>query len=142
MSKKGIASAKKKFAAKNKNDVDVMIKVKDEEGKIIEFENEELAAAAAAPKKKKKTAKTVRAGNESATAAAATSTTIEAEDTLAMIKNALKSGTGKMAEEFADVTADSDPPKKKTVKKTLSSKKKEPKMPKLEENKENDSAAI
>ena len=105
MSKKGIASAKKKFAAKNKNDVDVMIKVKDEEGKIIEFENEELAAAAAAPKKKKKTAKTVRAGNESATAATATSTTIEAEDTLAMIKNALKSGTGKMAEEFADVFA-------------------------------------
>ena len=38
--KKSLASAKKKFAAKNK-DVEVMIKVKDEEGKIIEFESED-----------------------------------------------------------------------------------------------------
>ena len=83
-----------------------MIKVKDEEGKIIEFENEELAVAASAPKKKKKVAKTVRAGAETNTTLAANSTTIDAEDTLAMIKNALKSGTGKMADEFADVTAD------------------------------------
>ena len=34
--KKSLAAAKKKFAAKNK-EVDIMIKVKDEEGKIVEF---------------------------------------------------------------------------------------------------------
>ena len=38
-------SAKKKFAAKSKNDVEVMIKVKDEDGKIVEFETEDLPAA-------------------------------------------------------------------------------------------------
>ena len=38
--KKGLASAKKKFGAKGK-DVEVMIKVKDEEGKIVEFETDE-----------------------------------------------------------------------------------------------------
>ena len=52
-----LAAAKRKFAAKNK-DVDVMIKVKDEEGKIVEFENEG-ADEVVMPKKKKK-AKTVR----------------------------------------------------------------------------------
>ena len=95
VTKKGIASAKKKFAAKSKNDVDVMIKVKDEEGKIIEFENEDTTGATAAPKKKKKVAKTMRVGPEAnTTTSMATSATIDAEDTLAMIKNALKSGTG------------------------------------------------
>ena len=129
--KKGVASAKKKFAAKNKNDVEVMIKVKDEEGKIIEFENED--GVVAAPKKKKKVAKTVRAETS---AAAGGPANIDAEDTLAMIKNALKSGAGNIAQELGDVAdAGSDPaPKKKTVKKTTATKKKEPKMPKLEEN--------
>lgn len=129
--KKGVASAKKKFAAKNKNDVEVMIKVKDEEGKIIEFENED--GVVAAPKKKKKVAKTVRAETS---AAAGGPANIDAEDTLAMIKNALKSGAGNIAQELGDVAdGSSDPaPKKKTVKKTTATKKKEPKMPKLEEN--------
>ena len=112
-----------------------MIKVKDDEGKIIEFENEEIAAAA--PKKKKKTAKTVRAGTETS-AAAVSSATIDAEDTLAMIKNALKSGAGNVVQEFGEVeeAGGEQAPKKKTVKKTTASKKKEAKMPKLEENKE------
>ena len=108
-----------------------MIKVKDEEGKIIEFENED--GVVAAPKKKKKVAKTVRAETS---AAAGGPANIDAEDTLAMIKNALKSGAGNIAQELGDVAdGSSDPaPKKKTVKKTTTTKKKEPKMPKLEEN--------
>ena len=37
-----------------------MIKMKDEEGRIVEFETEDVTVGVAAPKKKKKTAKTVR----------------------------------------------------------------------------------
>ena len=129
MTKKGVASAKKKFAAKMKNDIEVTIKLKDEEGKIIEFENED--GVVAAPKKKKKVAKTVRA--ETSAAAAGNPANIDAEDTLAMIKNALKSGAGNIAQELGDI-ADDPAPKKKTVKKTTTTKKKEPKMPKLENN--------
>lgn len=50
-----MAVAKKKFAAKNK-EVNVMIKVKDEEGKIVEFASDE--AAVTIQKKKKKILKT------------------------------------------------------------------------------------
>ena len=107
-----------------------MIKMKDEEGKIIEFETDDVVVA---PKKKKKVAKTVRAGAET-TAAVVGAATIDAEDTLAMIKKQLKSGAGKMVEEFGDL--EEPEKKKKTVKKATSTKKKEPKMPKLEENKQ------
>lgn len=126
-----MASAKKKFASKMKNDVDVMIKVKDEEGKIVEFETEDLPAPVKKVKKKA-TAKTVRAGPEMAAAMVA-GASIDAEDTLAMIKNALKSGTGIMAEEFGAIDGDAAPAKKK---KTVAKKKKkvDPDMPKLELN--------
>ena len=118
--KKGIVTAKKKFAAKSK-DLDVMIKVKDEEGKIVDFPSESLAASA--PKKKKKVVKTVRTETTSSVVA-------DAEDTLAMIKQALKTGaSGKISEEFAfmgDSSAKPKKVKKTTVKKTVE------KMPKLE----------
>ena len=106
-----------------------MIKVKDEEGKIVEFETEDLPASVKKVKKKT-TAKTVRAGPETAAAMVA-GAGIDAEDTLAMIKNALKSGTGIMAEEFGAI--DVGPAKKK---KTVAKKKKkeDPDMPKLEQN--------
>ena len=58
--KKAIASAKKKFAAKSKNDVNVMIKVKDDEGKIVEFETDQVSVTSAAPKKKKKVPKAAK----------------------------------------------------------------------------------
>lgn len=120
-----MAAAKKKFAAKQK-EIDVTIKVKDEEGKIVEFETDEVVVAAPA-KKKKKVAKTVRADMSSVVVGAAT---IDAEDTLAMIKNALKSNKGKLAEELSGL--EQDPVVKK--KKTLSTKKKVvDKMPKLED---------
>ncbi len=83
-----MAAAKKKFAAKSK-DVGVMIKVKDDDGKIVEFEQDEPLNVPAPAKKKKVKAKTVRVGSEATDVAAAV---IDAEDTLAMIKNALKSG--------------------------------------------------
>lgn len=104
--KSGIAAAKKKFAAKVKNDVDVLIKVKDDEGQVINFEaDEDDAVAAAAPAKKKKPkAKTVRVGNE-LSSAQVNAKTIEAEDTLAMIKNALKSGPN-MVKEFQKLDDD------------------------------------
>ena len=129
-SKKGLANAKKRFAAKAKNDVDVMIKMKDEEGRIVEFETEDVTVGVVAPKKKKKTAKTVRTETSITVGSQAT---IEAEDTLAMIKNALKSGAGKAIEDYGDAIDNDAVPKKKTIKKAASSKKKEPKMPKLED---------
>ena len=118
---------------KSKNTIDCMVMVKDEEGKIVEFETDDVVVAA--PKKKKKVAKTVRAGAET-NLAMVTGQSIEAEDTLAMIKNALKAGSGKMVADFREMEADTVP-KKKTVKKsTVLKKAKEPKMPKLEENKD------
>lgn len=119
-----MAAAKKKFAAKSK-DIDFVIKVKDEDGKIVEFETDEVVVAV--PKKKKKVAKTVRA--EAPLGAAS----IEAEDTLAMIKNALKSGSmNKMMEEFEAADAATVPKKKKVTKKKTA----EPKMPALEDTDE------
>ena len=88
--KKGaLALAKKKFA--KKNEVEFTIKMKDEEGKIVEFESIDENPPVVA-KKKKKTTKT-KAGAENKVNVPE----IEAEDTLAMIKNALNSGHGKMA---------------------------------------------
>lgn len=133
--KKGsIAAAKKKFAAKSR-DVGVLIKVKDDEGKIIEFEQDDTLIVAPVKKKKVK-AKTVRAGTE-LNEAAMTGAIIDAEDTLAMIKNALKSGSGNIAKEMQSI--DADEPKVKKPKKVTSVKKKE-KMPKLEENTEYEEA--
>ena len=130
--KKGLNAAKKKFASKFK-DVDFVIKVKDEEGKIVEFEGDDLPAAAPAKKKKKAVAKTVRADS-----AAIGSVSIEAEDTLAMIKNALKSGTmNKMMEELDEAGSTTAPKKKKVAKK-----KAEPKMPILEDQEEVKEATI
>ena len=86
-----MAAAKKKFAAKSK-DVGVMIKVKDDDGKIVEFEQDEPISVPAPAKKKKVKAKTVRVGSEANDAAMNGAAVIDAEDTLAMIKNALKSG--------------------------------------------------
>ena len=125
VAKKGgiTAAAKRKFAAKNK-DVEVTIKVKDEDGKIVDFPSEEVPSlAACAPKKKKKTAtsKTVRADMTPLA-------TVDAEDTLAMIKQALKTGAGKLTDELSSI----DKPKK-AKKTTLGTKKKE-KLPKLEAN--------
>lgn len=123
-----LSLAKKKFAAKQK-EIDVTIKVKDEEGKIVEFETDEVVVAAPA-KKKKKVAKTVRADMQAVAVGAAS---IDAEDTLAMIKNALKSNKGKLADEI--IGADLEPVAKK--KKTTTTKKKVvDKMPKLEEQSE------
>lgn len=118
--KKSLATAKKKFAAKNK-DIEVMIKVKDEEGKIVDFPSEGLAAFA--PKKKKKVVKTVRTETSSSLA-------VDAEDTLAMIKQALKTGAaGKLSDEIGQMEDSAVKPKK--AKKTTVKKKVE-KMPKLE----------
>lgn len=106
-----------------------MIKVKDDEGKIIEFEQDDTLIVAPVKKKKVK-AKTVRAGTE-LNEAAMSGAVIDAEDTLAMIKMALKSGSGNIAKEMQSI--DADEPKVKKPKKVTSVKKKE-KMPKLEEN--------
>ena len=66
--KKSLATAKRKFAAKNAG-FDVTIKMKDEEGKIVDFDNgdsgnvgaaDQLIVIPAGPAKKKKKAKTVR----------------------------------------------------------------------------------
>ncbi len=123
-----IAAAKKKFAAKSK-DVGVMIKVKDDDGKIVEFEQDEPISVPAPAKKKKVKAKTVRAGSEANDAAINGAAVIDAEDTLAMIKNALKSGN--IAKEMQSLEAETGKAAKK-VKKVTSTKKKD-KMPKLEE---------
>lgn len=89
----------------------------------MDFEADETAVGTAATtistKKKKVKGKTIRLGAELA-AAQMGSNVIEAEDTLAMIKNALKSGSP--SEQI-------DPVKK--VKKAV---KKKEKMPKLEDN--------
>lgn len=113
--KKGaLALAKKKFA--KKNEVEFTIKMKDEEGKIVEFIDENPPAVVA--KKKKKTVK-AKAGAENKVNVPE----IEAEDTLAMIKNALKSGPGQMASEFGTLD-DMEKPKKKKKKPTSASNKK------------------
>ena len=52
--KKGIAAAKKKFAKAAKNDVGVLIKVKSDDGQVVDFEADEEEAVVAAPVKKKK----------------------------------------------------------------------------------------
>lgn len=126
--KKDVATAKKKFAARAKNDVDVMIKVKDEDGKIVEFEKD----AGAVPKKKKKVAKTTRAANDGKNEKGKPSA-IEAEDTLAMIKSALKSGAGKLVGEFGDVMDNDSTVKKKSKKQPATKKKKELKPAKIDE---------
>ena len=60
---------------------------------------------------------------------------MEAEDTLAMIKSALKSGTGKMVEELGAVDgADGAVPSKKKKTTTKKKKKDDVDMPKLEPN--------
>ena len=93
--------------------------MKDEDGQVVEFEEEEPEAAATTVKKKKaKVPKTERVGTELGSAQVGASM-IEAEDTLAMIKNALKSG---------------NPDTIDSVKKAKKGKKKKEKMPKLEEN--------
>ena len=91
--------------------------MKDDDGQVVEFEDDEPAEAAptVVKKKKVKTTKTAKAALEQAS-----SQMIEAEDTLAMIKNALKSGNAE--------TTDSG----KKVKKV----KKKEKLPKLEDNTE------
>ena len=64
------------------------IKMKDEDGQVVEFEDDgPVAAAPTVVKKKKKTKpKAAKDSDQGVTQM------IEAEDTLAMIKNALKSG--------------------------------------------------
>ncbi len=137
VAKKGIsamAAAKKKFAAKSK-DVGVMIKVKDDDGKIVEFEQDEPILVPAPAKKKKVKAKTVRVGSEANDAAInGGAAVIDAEDTLAMIKNALKSGN--ITKEMQSLEAETAG-KGKKPKKVTSTKKKD-KMPKLEETTQED----
>ena len=111
-----LALAKKKFA--KKNEVEFTIKMKDEEGKIVEFESIEEHPPVVA-KKKKKTVK-AKAGTENKVNVPE----IEAEDTLAMIKNALKSGPGQMAQEFGNLDDIESKPKKKKKKPTSASNKK------------------
>ena len=101
--------------------------MKDEEGKIVEFIDENPPAVVA--KKKKKTVK-AKAGTENKVNVPE----IEAEDTLAMIKNALKSGPGQMASEFGQLD-DMEKPKKKKKKPTSASNKKKVKQDTIEEEK-------
>ena len=79
------------------------------------------------PKKKKKTVK-AKAGTENKVNVPGSNspkqTQIEAEDTLAMIKNALKSGPGQMAQEFGSIDNMESKPKKKKKKPTSASNKK------------------
>lgn len=86
---------------------------------VIDFEAEDVVVVAPVKKKKVK-AKTVRVGTELASAQVGANS-IEAEDTLAMIKNALKSANPDTIESSS-----------KKVKKV----KKKEKLPKLEENTE------
>jgi len=118
--KKGaLTTAKKKFAVKNK-DVSFTIKMKDEEGKVVEFESEEVVPVV---KKKKFKSKTVRPSAEMAIVRVG-ATAFDAEDTLAMIKSALKSGS-------ADTDGVEGIRQAKKQKKVV---KKKEKVPELEEN--------
>lgn len=112
-----------------------MIKVKDEEGKIVDLTSEDLGGAPqVAPKKKKKvTSKTVRSETVGTEA-----TVADAEDTLAMIKQALKIGTGKLSDELLSIES-GKPKKKKTVAKK---KEKMPALESAEEVKETDQGVV
>jgi len=94
---------------------------------VIDFEGE--AEVVIPTKKKKVKAKTVRVSNELSSAQMGANA-IEAEDTLAMIKSALKSGNSVISE-FKSLENDDAiiiaPKKKKVIRK-------KEKMPKLEEN--------
>ena len=98
-----MAAAKRRFA--KKQEIDVLIKIKGEDGQVMTFDEEEVEE----PEEEVKVAPVKKAKKEKPI--------IEAEDTLAMIKQALGGGTFQTGDDSATPL-----PKKTTKKKTTKSK--------------------
>ena len=115
--KGGVAAAKKKFAKQFNQNVGCQILVKGEDGQVVDFdddeegENNQDAENVMAPEESKVAVKKKKKVKKDAAK-------IGAEDTLDMIKNALKGApTGKIVDELATIRKPSSAkPKKKKVK--------------------------